>query len=462
MELIFRVLAVLALISINAFFVAAEFAVVAVRRTRVEQLVQEGDLPAIAVQRLQQDIARLLSTTQIGITLSSLALGWISERAVAEIIMVGLARWPLLMPENRWAAHTIAMPTVFFAIAYLQIVLGELCPKTIALIYAEKLARVLGPISLTIAQLFSPLVWILHQSNQLLLRFLRVPVSGFSMVHPVTAKELQLMLETPTEAGDLHEDERDLLRSVFESGEIFVEEVMTPRTDIHAISSQATLQEFWQEVAETGHNYYPVIDESLDQVRGIIQAKEVIKALAFPPRSGTESIQPWLQTAWFVPEGTPILEVLQQMQKYQLELMMVRELEFDGTAGLVTLNDLFKRMIGLDDEVITAPDSPILEKDNHTYLVQAQTDLEFVNEQLGLDFPVVDDYQTLGGFLLYYAQKIPQEGEIFVYGQLELSVVAMLGPRLEQILIRRLVLPPDAVNLEVKGLSDASSSEQVL
>jgi CBS domain containing-hemolysin-like protein len=436
-EVFSRLLTVLLLIAINAFFVAAEFSVVSVRRTRIQQLVQEGDLQAKTVQNLQRDIERLLSTTQIGITLSSLALGWMGEKAIAEMLFAWMNSAQVAPGVRQWVAQSFSFPVAFVAIAYFQIVLGELLPKTLALAYAEKLARFLGPISLSISRLFTPLVWVLNQSTRVLLRLLRVPISQDNTFNTVTAKELQLILESSSEQSDLQEEERELLRNVFESGEILVEEVMVPRTSIHPIEAQATLREFLEEVARTGHHYYPVIDDSLDQIRGTVYYKDVMRELSFESIDFNTSIQQWIQTAWFVTEGTPIQIVLQMMQKYKLGVIMIRESEFNGTAGLVTLQDLIRAIIGIEDEALSAAEEPITEQDNHTFMIQAQTDLEEVNEHLGIHLPILEDYQTLGGFIMFHLQRIPETGESFYYGNLEVKVISAKGPRIEQVLIHR-------------------------
>jgi CBS domain containing-hemolysin-like protein len=435
-EVFSRLFIILLLIAINAFFVAAEFSVVSVRRTRIQQLVQEGDLQAKTVQSLQRDIERLLSTTQIGITLSSLALGWMGEKAIADMVFTWLNTAHVDFRVRQWVAHSFSFPVAFMAIAYFQIVLGELLPKTLALAYAEKFARFLGPISLSISRLFTPIVWVLNQSTRILLRLLRVPIAQDNTFNTVTAKELQLILESSSEQSDLQEEERELLRNVFESGEILVEEVMVPRTSIHPIEAQSTLREFLEEVSRTGHHYYPVIEESLDQIRGTLYYKDVMRELAFESLDFNASIQPWIQTAWFVTEGTPIQNVLQMMQKYKLGVIMVRESEFNGTAGLVTLQDLIRAIIGIEDEAPSLSEEPITEQDNHTFMIQAQTDLEEVNEHLGIDLPILEDYQTLGGFVMFHLQRIPETGESFDYENLEVKVVSTKGPRIEQILIR--------------------------
>lgn len=439
-EISSRLLAIVALIAINAFFVTAEFSIVAVRRSRINQLVQEGDTQAKLVQRLQKDIARLLSTTQIGITLSSLALGWIGENTVAVVVLSWLHHSSLPNPTRGYIAHSLAVPIAFIAIAYLQIILGELCPKALALLYAEKLARLLGPTSLTIARLFNPLIWILNQSTRCLLKIFGIDYSDQDWYHQVTPEEIQLMIATSTESSGLEADERELLANVFEFADVLVEEVMIPRTSINAIEDSATFQALLAEVARSGHDYYPVIGESLDDIRGIVRFKELAVALAKEELQNDTAIKAWAQTAWFVSEGTPINEVLQLMQKYHLGIVMVREEEVNGTAGLVTLSDLVNEIIGGDDIAGSTPTPQIQELDNHTFIVQAQTDLDDVNQSLGLELPIVDDYQTLGGFLLFHLQKLPLQNEVCQFYDLEFTIISTEGPRLDLIQIQKLEL----------------------
>jgi CBS domain containing-hemolysin-like protein len=194
-----RLLSVLLLIAINAFFVTAEFSMVTVRRSRIHQLVKAGDIPAIAVEGLQRSIERLLSTTQLGITLSSLALGWIGESSIVVLVKSWLKTWPLPLEMSNFLAHSLSIPIAFFLIAYLQIVLGELCPKSVAMLYSEDLARFLGPSVKAIVRFFNPFIWILNQSTRFLLRLFGIEYTGQSWRSPVTPEELQLIISTERE-----------------------------------------------------------------------------------------------------------------------------------------------------------------------------------------------------------------------------------------------------------------------
>ncbi len=432
-----RVLSVLLLIAINAFFVAAEFAMVSVRRSRINQLVDAGDIQARTVQHLQQSIERLLSTTQLGITLSSLALGWIGESAMAGLVAYWLSQLPLPLAYRQVLTHSVAIPTTFLLIAYLQIVLGELCPKSVALLYAEELARFLAAPSLAIARFFHPFIWILNQSTRLLLRLGGIQYTGQGWSNQVTPEELQLIIATSSESTGLEAEERQLLSNVFEFGDVSAGEVMVPRTSIAAIPYDATFKLLLEEVAQSGHSRYPVIGESLDDVRGLIYFQELAEPLAQEPFNLNRPIQDWLRPARFVPEYMLLSELLPLMQRSRQPMMMVVD-EYGGTAGLVTIEDLIAEILGDTVEPDSDDEMSIQILDEQTSLVQAQMDLEEVNEALNLDLPLTDDYQTLGGFLLFQLQKIPQLGETLRYSDFEFTIISAEGPRLHQIQIHRL------------------------
>lgn len=450
-----RLLSVFLLIAINAFFVAAEFSIVSVRRSRINQLVGAGDIQAKTVQDLQSSIDRLLSTTQLGITLSSLALGWISENAMSAVVTHWLGYLPLPQGRQQVVAHSLSLPITFFVIAYLQIVLGELCPKSVALLYPEQLARFLGAPSVAIARIFKPFIWILNQSTKLLLRLVGIQYTEQGWRSQVTSEELQLLI-TSSESTGLEAEERELLRNVFEFGDVTTEEVMVPRTSIAAISRDATLQMILQEVAESGHSRYPVIGDSIDDVRGILQFKELAEPLAQGGVGLEQEIQPWVRPARFVPQYMPLSELLPLMQRSGQPMVMVVD-EFGGTAGLVTIEDLVAEILGETPESNDTAEPDIRLLDDRTFLIQAQMNLEELNEILSLNLPVTDDYQTLAGFVLFELQRIPRPGATFQYQEYEITVISAEGPRLDQIQIRRLE-PPDEASEDLVAI-DTDSTE---
>jgi len=463
-DILLRLFSVLILIAINAFFVTAEFSIVSVRRSRIDQLADAGDAPAKTVQELQKSIDRLLSTAQLGITLSSLALGWIGETTMASVVEVWMQHWPLPGGVRTPLAHSLAIPMAFLMIAYLQIVLGELCPKSVALLYPEQLARFLGPPSLAIGRFFNPFIWVLNQSTRWLLRLIGIQYTGQGWSNQLTPEEIQLIIATSTESSGLEAEERELLSNVFEFGEVVAEEVMVPRTKIDAVPITATFQTLLNEVATTGHACYPVIGESLDDIRGLIYFNELAKPLNQGILAPETPIQPWIRPARFVPETVLLSDLLPLMQRSGSDVMIVVD-EFGGTAGIITLKDLVAEIIGRTYEPTGTHEPAIQMLDEHTFVVQAQTDLEEVNEQLHLDLPLVDEYQTLGGFVLYQLQKIPAPGEISYYNDLEFTVLSTEGPRLNQIQIRHLnihlSIKPETSDLSIPVEMSADSSSPV-
>ena len=427
---------VLLLIAINAFFVTAEFSIVSVRRSRISQLVKDGDVQAQTVQSLQRSINRLLSTTQLGITLSSLALGWVGEKTIAVSIIVLVERLNLPTYISKSLAHSLALPLSFIILAYLQIVLGELCPKSVALMYPEQLARFFGPPSVAIARIFSPFVAILNLSTSLLLKLIGVEYSGDGWYEKVTSEELQLMIVTERESIGLEAEQRQLLKNVFEFRDDTAEEVMIPRTDIKFLTLNTTFGELLQAIAEYGYSGYPVIGESLDDIRGIIHYKKLAEPLAQGNINCDSTFERWLEPVGFIPESTSLNELLPSMQRSQQKMLVVID-EFGGTAGLITLHDLIAEIVGDAGSDPETGIEAVQKIDENTFLVSAQINLEEINEQLDLTLPLADEYNTLGGFLLEQWQKIPHQGEKLEYENLAFTVTLADSNRLYQILITR-------------------------
>ncbi len=430
-----RLLSVVALILLNAFFVTVEFSIVSARRSRINQLAAAGDMPARTVQRLQKKLNSLLSTTQLGITLSSLALGWIGEHTMAALIIHWLTRLPIPNRLTQFLSHSIALPLAFLLLAYLQIVLGELCPKSVALTYPEQIARFLGPPSLTIARLLNPFVWLLNSSTAFLLSVLGIKENSIGRYVGVTPEELRLLINTSTEVPALKKAEREILSNVFEFRGAIVEEIMVPRTQIAALHREATFQDLLDEIVRSGHSQYPVTGESLDNILGMVDFHDLALPLSSGDLLSHSSLEPWIMPAKVVPETLPLNDLLTQMQQSAREMVIVVD-EYGGTAGLVTFRDLTAKIIG--DAADTGSSGQIIYKDSHTVIFPAQTDIEEVNERLSLSLPTSDNYLTLGGFVIFELQKIPQVDEQLIYQDLELTVVAAEGPKLTQIKIRRL------------------------
>ena len=321
-------------------------------------------------------------------------------------------------------------------LAYLQIVLGELCPKSLAMLYSEQLARFLGSSVKAIVRFFSPFIWILNQSTRCLLKSVGVEYTGQSWKPPVTPEELQLIISTERESTGLLAGERELLNNIFEFGEVTVQAIMVPRSGIVTVPIHVNLQIFLQTMADTGHSCYPIMGESLDDIHGILHFQDLAKFLASEKLQMKTEIKKWMRPVRFVPENTLLKDLLPTMQQAKPTMVIVVD-EFGGTSGLVTIQDVIAQIIGETGEA-DSTDEVFKLLNEQTFLVQAQINLEELNEILHINLPQRDGYQTLGGFLLYQLQKIPSVGEICQYQNIEFTVISLDGPRLHQIQIQYL------------------------
>ncbi|MDJ0531868.1 MAG: hemolysin family protein [Xenococcaceae cyanobacterium MO_207.B15] len=454
-DFLFPLVGLLSLIAINAFFVTAEFSIVSVRRSRITQLAKDGDIQAQTVQSFQRSIDRLLSTTQLGITLSSLALGWIGEQTIAVLVATTIKQLPFPRSFTDIFAHSFAIPTAFFLLAYFQIVLGELCPKSVALIYPEQLAKFFGPPSLVIARIFRPFIWVLNQSTRCLLRLAGIEYTGQGWYNQVTSEELQLIITTEESTG-LEAEERELLNKIFEFGDVMAIEIMIPRTQITYLSEQASFAELLQTIADKQYFRYPVVGESLDEVKGIIDFKTLALPLAKGDIAHDSVIEPWIEPVEFVPESTPISSLLSQMQRSHQAMVIVVD-EFGGTSGIVTLQDIVAEIIGDGDNSRATNTNLIETLEDNSFIVSAQINLDELNERLQLNLPVAEGYHTLSGFLLEQWQKIPIQGEILTYDHWNFTVISAKDNRLNRIRIQS--CEPKKSLGQFQGTKDHSQTE---
>ena len=459
-DILLRLLAVLVLIAINAFFVTAEFSIIYVRRSRIQQLSASGDPPAQAVQNLQQHIDRLLSTTQLGITLSSLALGWIGQAAIATPLSSALSQWEAV-PFPETFAHSLSVLLAFCLIAYLQLVLGELCPKSVALIYAEQLSRILAPPSVVIARFFKPFIWGLNLSTRWLLSNLGVQYDSADAYNRLTPEELQLIISTSTESSGLRADQREQLTNLFEFGDATAAEVMIPRTQMVALNTTDTVQRFLEELSISSHSRYPVVGDSLDDIQGIIDFKDIAEYLARSPLNVHYAIAPWIAPPNFIPDTMVLSNVLDVMKTTKQAMLIVVD-EFGGTSGLITFQDLMGEILGdrLHDSDPTE-DTGWQKLSDGSFIIQAQMPVDEVNTILSSDFPVTDDYHTLAGFMIHHLQTIPEEGETWCYNPWELVVIEAEDNRIHKIRVRLLSSPPPSTLNALRDLSEPMDQPQV-
>ena len=433
LDTIFRLLAVLVLVLLNGFFVATEFSLVSVRRTRIEQLASAGNARARAVQGALQSLDAFIAATQLGITMASIGLGWIGEPALAHLIEPALTFLPGLVAPA--AAHTAAVGVAFVLITALHIVLGELAPKSIALQRPEGTALLVTQPTALFLRIFWPFIAIMNGAGNLVVRAIGLtPASSHALVH--SPEELRLLVEESGEAGALEEQEQEMLINVFSFADRPAYQAMLPRTEVVTIDHDATIREFLDRFAETGHTRFPVLGPGgVDDIKGIISAKDLLVALRNGEVDLDQPITPLIRPAFFVPESKHIGELLQEMRDKHIRLAILID-EYGGMAGIVTMEDLIEEIVGELDDELEHDEEELKTIDERTSVVEGQIRVEDLNEELKLDIPR-GDYETLAGFILEQLGRLPNTGDSLNYKNIRLTVLEMQGPRIKQIEIRR-------------------------
>ena len=432
--MIIRLLAILALVLLNGFFVAAEFALVRSRRTRLEAMVRTGDRLARVALRATSNISRVLSASQLGVTLASLGLGWIAESTLAQVFASLFASMPFAMAVS--IRVTLAGIVAYMVVTYLHVVFGELTPKAAALNSPERFAKYLAPPLMFFAWVMSPFIWILHRSANGMLKLLGQPSAGAEeAVH--SPEELRLLVEQSQEGGALQSADADMLDAVFEFSEKNAREVMTPRTEIISFDADADLEEVLRIVEESQFSRYPVYEESIDNIIGLVLTKDLLRLLipgAASDSSATAAafnVRKLIRPVHVIPGSREVEDVLADFKRLKEHMAIVLD-EYGGTAGIITMEDLLEELVGeILDEYDTPEDvtEPVLSRQGET-IVQGSTNIGELNERFGLDVPD-EDAKTIGGFVFGILGRLPQMGDRVIAGGAIFTVKAMDGRKID-------------------------------
>lgn len=426
----FQFLTVLALVLANGFFVAAEFSLVTVRRSRVEEMVNSGHRGARLVAEILKDLDTVISSTQLGITMASLALGWIAEPFLAHLIEPWLSFLPASIVVV--TAHSLAVAISFMAITYLHIVLGELAPKSLALQRAEGTALAVAGPMLIFTRLFRPAISILNGSGNAVLRLMGVHRSGNEqLVH--SEEELRIILNDSQESGVLEKQETEIIQRIFDFTDLTARHVMVPRREMLCVPLNASLDEVLQIVSGAGYTRFPVYNNGLDDIVGVVQVKDVLPALSRP--NEPFSVQAIMHAPLIVPEMIHVDELLSRFRKRHTHMAVLVD-EFGGTSGLITMQDLLEEIVGEASEGF----------DDDEILVEAQADgstvfngkvlLEDINERLGLQLSD-PHYVTLGGLVFSQIGRRPRPGDDVQVDGAMLRVEAVDGLRVAKVRLTR-------------------------
>jgi CBS domain containing-hemolysin-like protein len=435
---VFGLVAVVILVLANAFFVAAEFSLVGARRTRLDELAAAGNAKARLARRAVQSLGRYISATQLGITLTSLGLGWIGEPALAGLIGHAFTGLPKTLAVI--ATHGVASAVAFIIISMLHITLGELVPKAIALVYPETVSMWTTPPLTVFAWIMAGPIALLYGTANRLLRLLGIKPPGESeRLH--SPEELRMLVEQSQEGGSLLQEDARLLEGVFEFSEKTAQEVMTPRTQMAALEADLTVEEAADQVAIHGRSRYPAYTESLDDIIGVVHAKDILAALRSRPG---QTIRVIMRPPLFVPGTREVEDVLADMKRLKTHLALVLD-EYGGTAGLVTMEDLLEEIVGPiydehDEQDRAGPD------EGGPRLDGSMPISEF-NSQYGAQLDDTD-YTTIGGYIFGQLGRLPRVGDRVTVGPFTFEVIEMDGRRVKTVKLH--AARPEEVDATVK------------
>src|SRR4051812_1818086 len=428
MDTLLRLAIVLVLVLANAFFVAAEFALVAVRRSRIDEMAARGDTGARVVQRTLKDLDRYISATQLGITLASLALGWLGEEAIAALVDRVLVRFGYTAPSA--AIHTTAAAiTAFLVITFLHIVLGELTPKSIALVKPERVSKLVARPLYGFATVMMPVIAVLNGAANLMLRLIGVrPSTERERVH--SPDELRLLVMQSRAHGALDETDSAMLAGVFDFHAKRARDVMRPRTEIVAVDVEASESEVWTLMRSERYSRYPVYQQSLDDVIGVLVAKDLWLKNPDQPFD----LRALIRKPLYVPDTRPAERVLDDLRRTRAHMAVVLD-EYGGTSGIVTLEDLVEQVIGdINDEY----DFAVREAIEANGVLELAGAMSLVDVRSDYRLPIPEgDWTTLGGYTFARLGRVPRIGDRASFPGGELEVVAMDGRRVAAVRVVR-------------------------
>ena len=458
----FRAVLVAFFILANSFFVAAEFALISVRETRMEQLLALGRPGARTALHLKRNLDDFLPAVQFGVTLASLALGWIGEPAVAQMLLDAARHWLAVMPPHSLIyAHTIAIAIAFAAITYFEVLLGELVPKSLALQRAERIAlAVSGPMDVFI-RMTRPAVRLMNRSATLVLRLFRAPLHGEGQVH--SPEELKMIATATRRMGLLPAFQEQIIHRAIELNHVTVREIMTPRGKIFSLPADTPIERASARIVEEQHSRIPVYEGKSDaatgimadpdRIIGVVYSKDIsrlmhLRAVALGLGGAVDAGQTLrhvMRDVFVVPETKPAVELLQDFQDRRRQIAVVVD-EFGSTVGIVTAEDVLEQVVGeLEDEFDIASRTADFNAAGVMSL-DGSTTLRDLGTQLHWTFPREAGVETLAGFLLAQLGHLPDAGESVEYKGRRLVVAEMAGHRISRVRVETIAPEPSTNN----------------
>ena len=423
-----ELLGVLLLILLNAFFVAAEYSLVTVRRTRMKELVDEGSRTARSVLSITSDPPHFIAAMQLGVTLTSLGIGALGEQVLSDLF-------------DEWFATVLAVLLAFLVITFLHVVIGELVPKGVALSYTERVALgVSAPVRLFFF-VFKPLIWILQRSSELAQRAIGIdPKAMQGDAH--SEAELKMLLEVSTERGEIELDEREMLYKVFDFAEKEVADVMVPRPDVAGLSVDLDLEEAMAAMLESPYTRYPVYRESLDEIVGIVHVRDLVASLHNGSRGAASSLAELARPPYVVPENKDLGALLAEFRKANQHMAVVVD-EYGATAGIVTLEDLLEEIVGDIEDEFDLPDESVERLDERRIRIAGSFTIDDFNEEFGTALDD-EDFHTVGGYVFGHLGRAAEAGDEVRDNGLHFTVLETSGSRILRLEVEFLETEPAA------------------
>ncbi len=427
-DFLINIFIILFLLFINAFFVAAEFSLVKVRKTRLEQLCNEGNSNAKKAMKLVNDVNRMLAAAQLGVTIASIALGWVAESTIVQIIE------PVInfFAHGAISAHIVAVPISFVLVTYFHVLVGEQLPKCISLRHPETISLLIAAPMDVFITLFKPFVWFMEVSGNKLLSACNANSEDASLAH--STEELDMLVDASYNEGVLNETEAEMLHNMFKFSDLMAKQVMLPRTDMVCIPNDINYEELNKVALENQYTRYPVYEENIDKILGFIHVKDLYSlAMTKEDYSINKLIRPLI----LIPETMTLDNLIIEFKKRHCQIAVVID-EFGGTSGLITLEDVLEEIIGdVQDEFDEEVEADIKEIGENLYIANAMMRIDEVVEFFDLNESLFeeDDVETIAGLVVKLLGRIAEVGDSVSFNGLVFTVNEVDGARITKLQI---------------------------
>lgn len=433
MEFLIQFTFVLLLVFLNGFFVAAEFALVSIRKTRVDELIKKGNKVAPLLKKALGDLDSIISATQLGITVASLALGWVGEPALAKFITPFFS----FLPDSFAfiSAHTISTIIAFSIITFLHLVLGELAPKTVALERSEVVSLlVIAPLTL-FTKIFWPIIVVLNGAGNLVLKLFGLSApSGHQLVH--SEEEIKMILDQSSLGGVIPKQEVEMVRNIFRMGDVSIKNIMVPRTDIISFNVASSLKDVLAKTKIHLHSRYPVYEHSIDNIVGFIHIKDIYQAILKGQTNRILAEINIIRDIIHLPERKKANEALIDMRKNRLHMAVVND-EYGGTAGVITLEDIIEGFVGEIQDEFDKPKKDIIKEKDGSFIIKGQTPIDKVQKKMKFSIKG-QGYTTIGGLVFGLLGRAPNIGDKVEISDVSFEVLRLNGERVTLLRLKKL------------------------